>query len=125
MSRAELRRQQKNDKKAKTKTFVFTQEQMDAAIMKALTPKLESIQKKAEENALETAMALTLTIPLKVLMDHYWTELNDERLGDFADYLIEYYEKWMNDELDMDQMKKDLWKYGGVKIVDGDEEDSE
>ena len=123
MSRAEFRRNQKKNKKDNQATFNFTQAQMDAAIMKALTPKLEAIQKKAEENALETAMALTLTIPLKILMDHYFTDLNDERLGDFADYLIEYYEKWMNDELDMDQMRTDLWKYGGVKIVDGDEED--
>ena len=125
MSRAELRRQQKNEKKAKQTTFNFTPDQMDIAIEKALAPKLEAIQKGAEENALETAMALTLTIPLKVLMDHYFTDLNDERLGDFADHLIEYYEKWMNDELDMDQMRDDLWKYGGVKIVDEEDADEE
>lgn len=125
MSRAEQRRQQKNEKKTKQTTYNFTPDQMDRAIEKALTPKLEAIQRKAEENALETAMALTLTIPLKVLMDHYFTDLNDERLGEFADHLVEYYEKWLNDELDMDQMKDDLWRYGGVKIVDGDEEDAE
>ena len=125
MSRAEQRRQQKNEKKAKQTTYNFTPDQMDRAIEKALTPKLEAIQKRAEENALETAMALTLTIPLKVLMDHYFTDLNDERLGEFADHLVGYYEKWLNDELDMDQMKDDLWRYGGVKIVDGDEEDAE
>lgn len=122
MNRAELRRHQKNNKKAKQATWNLTKDQLDGAIEKALAPKLESIQKRAEENALETAMALTLTIPLKVLMDHYWTDLNDERLGDFADYLVEYHEKWLNDELDMDEMKEDLWKYGGVKIVDGDKE---
>ena len=122
MNRAELRRNQKKNKKDNHATFNFTQAQMDAAIMKALTPKLEAIQKKAEENALETAMSLTLMIPLKILMDHYWTELNDERLGDFADYLIEYYEKWLNNELDTDKMQEDLWTYGGVKIVDGDAE---
>lgn len=125
MSRAEIRRNQKNSKKAKESTYTFTQDQMDRAIEKALLGRLDGIRKKAEENALETAMALTLTIPLKVLMDHYWTDLNDERLGDFADHLVAYYEKWLNDELDMDQMKNDLWRYGGVKIVDGDEEDAE
>ena len=122
MSRAELRRNQKINKKQKQTTYNFTPAQMDMAIEKALAPKLEAIQKRAENNALETAMALTLTIPLKVLMDHYWTELNDERLGEFADHLVDYYEKWLNDELDMNQMKKDLWTHGGVKIVEEDED---
>lgn len=121
MNRAEMRRAQKNSKKAREATFTFTQDQMDRAIEKALLGRLDGIRKKAEENALETAMSLTLMIPLKILMDHYWTDLNDERLGDFADYLIEYYEKWLNDELDTEKMQEDLWKYGGVKIVEGDE----
>ena len=122
MSRAEIRRNQKSSKKYKEATYTFTKDQMDRAIEKALAPKLKDIQKRAEENALETAMSLTLMIPLKILMDHYWTDLNDERLGDFADYLVEYYEKWLNDELDTSKMQEDLWKYGGVKIVDGEEE---
>lgn len=27
-----------------------------------------------------------------------------------------YYEKWQNDELDMDKLKEDLWVYGGVRL---------
>lgn len=121
MGRAEIRRNQKNNRKNKEATYNLTREQLDAAIEKALFPKLDGIRKKAEEDALKTAMALTLMIPLKVLMDHYWTELNDERLGEFADYLVDYYEKWLNDEIDIEKMKDDLWTYGGVKIVEEDE----
>lgn len=121
MSRAEMRRNQKKNKKNKEATYVFTKDQMDRAIEKALATRLDVIRKGVEENAMNTAMGLTLMIPLKILMDHYWTDLNDERLGDFADYLVEYYEKWLNDELDIGQMKEDLWTYGGVKIVEEDE----
>ena len=28
----------------------------------------------------------------------------------------QYYEKWQNDELDIDKLKEDLWVYGGVRL---------
>lgn len=29
-------------------------------------------------------------------------------------------EMWQNGELDMDKLKEDLWKYGGVKLMEGE-----
>lgn len=35
---------------------------------------------------------------------------------DNTEHVLEYYEKWQNDELDMDKLKEDLWVYGGVRL---------
>ena len=35
---------------------------------------------------------------------------------------IQYYERWQNGELDMDEMKKDLWEYGGVRLEEREAE---
>ena len=35
---------------------------------------------------------------------------------------MEYYERWQNGELDMDEMKEDLWEYGGVRLEEREAE---
>lgn len=30
-----------------------------------------------------------------------------------------FHEKWQDGELDLDELKEDLWKYGGVKFREG------
>lgn len=37
-------------------------------------------------------------------------------------YYLQYYERWQNGELDMDEMKKDLWEYGGVRLEEREAE---
>ena len=39
-----------------------------------------------------------------------------KRIPEFTEYVLKYYEKWQNDELDMDKLKEDLWVYGGVRL---------
>lgn len=72
--------------------------------------------------AVNTAMVLLLTLPLEVLMDHYWTKTYAKRIPRFTELVLEYYERWQNGELDMDKLKEDLWEYGGVKLVEGEGE---
>lgn len=57
-----------------------------------------------------------VTLPLEVLMDHYWPKSYAKRIPEFTEHVLEYYEKWQNDELDMDKLKEDLWVYGGVRL---------
>lgn len=73
-------------------------------------------------NELNTAMVLLLTLPLEVLMDHYWTKSYAKRIPKFTELVLEYYERWQNGELDMDKLKEDLWEYGGVKLVESEGE---
>ena len=116
MGRAERRRTQKLEQKEKTATYNLTKAQLDAAVRKQVGKELERIKQEATDDAVNTAMVLLLTLPLEVLMDHYWTKTYAKRIPEFTEHVLEYYEKWQNDELDMDKLKEDLWVYGGVRL---------
>ena len=115
MGRAERRRAQKLEQKAKTATY-------DAAVREQGGKELERIKQEATDDAVNTAMVLLLTLPLEVLMDHYWTKSYAKRIPKFTELVLEYYERWQNGELDMEKLKEDLWEYGGVKLVESEGE---
>ena len=103
MTRAEMRRAARETSK-KTRTYNLTEEQ------------IQIIKQEATTTAVNEAMILLLTLPLEVLMDHYWQKTYDKKIPEFTNYVLEYYEKWQNGELDMDRLKQDLWEFGGVKL---------
>ena len=122
MGRAERRRVQKLEQKAKTATYNLTKAQLDAAVREQVGKELERIKQEAMDDAVNTAMVLLLTLPLEVLMDHYWTKSYAKRIPKFTELVLEYYERWQNGELDMEKLKEDLWEYGGVKLVESEGE---
>lgn len=121
MGRAERRRAQKNEQKAKTATYNLTKSQLDAMVREKIGDELARVKQEATDEAVNTTMILLLTLPLEVLMDHYWKKSYAKRIPEFTNYVLEYYEMWQNGELDMDKLKDDLWEYGGVKLMEGDE----
>ena len=116
MSRAERRRAQKCEQKAKTATYNLTRAQLDALVREKISGELDRVKQEATNDAINQAMILLLTLPLEVLMDHYWPKSYAKRIPEFTEHVLEYYEKWQNDELDMDKLKEDLWVYGGVRL---------
>ena len=116
MGRAEIRRAAKAEKKAKTATYNLTKAQLDALIKDGIQKKLEELKEEATDEAVNTAMILLLTLPLEVLMDHYWQKSYAKRIPEFTEHVLRYYERWQNGELDMDKLKEDLWVYGGVRL---------
>lgn len=101
MGRAERRRTQKLEQKAKTTTYNLTKEQLNIAVREQVGKELERIKQEATDDAVNTAMVLLLTLPLEVLMDHYWTKTYAKRIPRFTELVLEYYERWQNGELDM------------------------
>lgn len=120
MGRAEMRRLAKQEKKNKTKTYNFTKEQLDHAIREGVKKEFEKVKDEATNEAITTALILTLALPLEVLMDNYWKKSYAKRLPKFTEQILDYYSRWENGELDIEELKKDLWEYGGVRF----EEDS-
>ena len=120
MSRAEKRRENRERFKRSNDTFNLTKEQLDISIENAIRDRLEEIKSES----VDTAMMLALTLPLQVLMDYYWTDLDErvrfEELSTFADRLVDYYAKYNRGELDIQKLTDDLWRYGGIKIVSAD-----
>lgn len=119
MGRAEIRRAMKNEKKAKTATYNLTKAQLDAMVREKIGEELERVKQEAMDNAVNTAMVLLFTLPLEVLMDHYWKKSYAKRIPEFTAHVLEYYEMWQNDELDMEKLKEDLWEYGHVRLEEG------
>ena len=116
MGRAELRRAEREKRKSETVTYNLTRAQLDAFIQEQIGYKIKEAKEEATSEAINQAIALLLTLPLEVLMDHYWPKSYAKRLPGFVDKVIEYYEMWQDGKLDMDKMKEDLWQYGGVRL---------
>ena len=106
MGRAEYRRQKKIEKSNKA-TYVMTQEQID------------NMKKEITEEAINTAMILLLTLPMEVLMDHYWPKTYAKKIPEFTDHVLEYYRRWQDGEIKLEDLQKDLWEYGGVRLEKG------
>lgn len=121
MGRAEIRRTMRNEKKAKTATYHLTLAQLNAMVQDKIGGELKKARQQATDEAVNTAMILLLTLPLEVLMDHYWKKSYAKRIPEFTNHLLEYYERWQNDELDMEKLKDDLWEYGGVRLEEGEQ----
>lgn len=107
MGRAERRRTQKLEQKAKIATYNLTKEQLNIAVREQVGKELERIKQEATDDAVNTAMVLLLTLPLEVLMDHYWTKTYAKRIPRFTELVLEYYERWQNGELDMDKLQEE------------------
>ena len=122
MGRAERRRAQKLKQKEKTTTYNLTKAQLDVRVREKIGDELIRVKQEATDDAVNTAMVLLLTLPLEVLMDHYWTKSYAKRIPKFTERVLEYYERWQNGELDMEKLKEDLWEYGGVKLVESEGE---
>ena len=122
MNRAEKRRSEKEKRKRETSTYNLTKAQIDREIEKSIGKKLEEIKMESTD----AAMVLTLTIPIKVLVEYYWKDLSREELKEetsiFAERMVDYYESWQNGEIDILKLKNELWDLTGIKIESADYE---
>ena len=116
MDRAGKRRAKKEENKKKTATYNLTKAQIDREIEKSIGKKLEDIKMESTD----AAMILTLTIPIKVLVEYYWKDLSREELKEetsiFAERMVDYYESWQNGNIDILKLKNELWDLTGIKI---------
>lgn len=121
MGRAERRRLEKKKGK-QVKTYNLTRSQLHNAVRQVTEEDLKRIKQEAMDEAVNTAMLLLLTLPLEVLMDHYWKKTYAKKIPEFTEYVLDYYTRWQNGELDMEKLKADLWEYGGVRLEERDAE---
>jgi hypothetical protein len=88
----------------KQKTYTLTQAQID------------QIKADDTEEAVNQAMVLMLTLPLEVLITDYWPKTAYKRGQEFTEKVLALYHRWENDEVSMDELKADLWEYGGIRF---------
>lgn len=120
MNRQQRRAADRKEQKSKVKTYNLTEAQLQTYVEQAIEKELKNNNEDVMNESINTAMILLLTLPLEVLMDHYWPKSYRKRIPEFTKYVLEYYERWQNGELDMDKLKEDLWEYGGVRLEAGE-----
>ena len=124
MSRAEMRRQKRQEAK-KTATYNFTLEQIRAQVEREVAEEFkkrtEEIKKETAEKTLGMAMILLYTLPMQVLKEHYWKKSYSQKLPGFVNHLLDLYSAWENGEVDMGQAEAELWRYAGIKLGEGSE----
>lgn len=116
MTRAEIRRSQREKNKAETATYNFTQAQLDTMIQELVGKKLKESKKEIYEQTVNTTLALLLGLPMKVLMDDYWKKTYKKRLPEFIDKLLAYYEMWQDDKIDISELNNELWDIAGIRL---------
>lgn len=114
MNRQQRRASQRKEVK-RSKTYNLTEEQLEQYVRKAIDQELKD-REECLDVALNNAMVLMLTLPLEVLMDYYWPKSYEKRIPEFTQHVLDYYERWRDGELDMDDLKRDLWEYGRVRL---------
>ena len=119
MSRAERRRAEKERNKKPAK-YTFTEDELKRKVEVMVKAEMDKEKKEITKQAINQAMLLLFVLPMEVLMDFYWKKSYAKKIPEFTNHLLDYYEKWQSGEIDMDEMKKDLWEYGGVRFEEVD-----
>lgn len=116
MNRQQRRADERKNQKYKTATYNLTKSQLDDAVKSSVKSELEKAYQDGLSEGVNQAMILLLTLPLEVLMDFYWKKSYAKKIPEFTQHVLDYYAAWQNGELDLEELKKDLWEYGGVRL---------
>lgn len=116
MTRQQRRALDRRAQKEKTKVYNLTEVQLREYVQNRVEKVIETHQEELMDDAINTAIVLMLTLPLEVLMDHYWPKSYEKRIPEFTEHVLEYYERWLNGELDINKLREDLWEYGKVRL---------
>lgn len=123
MNRQQKRAAERKAYKERTSTYNLTKNQLDEAVKRAARKELEAAYQSGLEDGVNEAMFLLLALPIEVLREHYWKKTYSKKIPEFTEHVLEYYAKWQNGELDIDELKEHLWEYGGVCLEVQDGED--
>lgn len=88
----------------KERTYTLTESQI--AMIKA----------EAVSKATNDAFMLMLAIPLEVLAFDYWPKSAHKRLPKFLDEVLGLYDAYEAGVLTLEELREDLYKYGGIQI---------
>lgn len=116
------------EKRAKKATFTLTQEQLTLLVQREMKKQLEPVKEKikadAMSDAINTAMILLFSLPIKSLLDeNFWPKNYQKNIQRFTDRLLDYYDKWQNDEegFTTADLQKFVWEVGGLRFEAVDE----
>lgn len=114
--RAEMRRLSRQKEKDSKVRYNFTAEEVDNLVRQRAGKMLEQLQAEALEDGIGAAMVLLLTIPMAILRDEYWPKTYKQKLPKFGDQIIDMLNKWEDGEIDLEQLREDIWNDAGLRF---------
>lgn len=118
--RAEMRRSGKSKKKAKTATYNFTEEQLQAAINEGLDVIMKEREERYRNQAINTALLLLLSLPNTVLIEDYWPKSYKKKLPEFNQRVLDLYNQYLEGKIDIQILNENLWETAGIKFEEGE-----
>lgn len=115
MSRAELRRQKREDVK-KAKTFIMTAEELEKIRMQEFNRAKKLLLDKNDDLA-EQILQMMLVIPTNVLIADYWPKTAKQRIPEFVESCMSLYQAWEQGVVTMTEMQELTEKYAGIKLI--------
>lgn len=115
MSRAELRRQKREQEK-KTKTLVMTADELQKIRQQEFDRAKKLLMDRNDELTQEI-WTMLLAIPTNVLIADYWPKTARQRIPEFVEKCMDLYHAWEQGAVDMTQMQELTEEYAGVKLV--------
>lgn len=117
MNRAARRKLAKKEREEqKPKTFTYTSDQLNQVIEETLDREMKERLELAREQGVRDAFILMMTLPIRVLVKDFWQDSYIENLPKFGESVIDMYEQWMNDEININDLRDELWEEYGVKL---------
>lgn len=77
---------------------------------------MKDMMEDATNKALNQSLLLMLVLPMEVLMDNYWKKTYRKKIPEFTQHVLDYYKEWQEGKLDIEELRKDLWEFGGVRL---------
>lgn len=115
MSRAELRRQKRENVK-KAKTFIMTAEELEKIKMQEFNRAKKLLLDKNDDLA-EQILQMMLVIPTNVLIADYWPKSAKQRIPEFVESCMSLYQAWEQGVVTMTEMQELTEEYAGIKLI--------
>lgn len=115
MSRAELRRQKRENVK-KARTFIMTAEELEKIRMQEFNRAKKLLLDKNDDLA-EQILQMMLVIPTNVLIADYWPKSAKQRIPEFVESCMSLYQAWEQGVVTMTEMQELTEEYAGIKLI--------
>ena len=95
---------------------------LDEMVEAEIEKELSEARRQGMEDGANAALVLMLALPMTVLKEHYWKKSFPVRIRGFIGKVLDLYEDWQDDKIDINDLISDLWENGGVKLVESERE---
>lgn len=116
MTRAEIRRKEREKKKNKA-TFVMTYEELEKIRKQEYEKATKEYEKKNEEIA-KTILKMMIVVPTNVLINDYWEKTARKRIPKFVEDCLSLYDSLSKGAVKMQELQDLTEEYAKIRLID-------